>query len=716
MTSVASMSSSEHQAALGGRVKEVMVDSRINKVLAMRTDSVAMLEALDAISEFYNDNTVDARRMLKQDLELQNIQLAKRFLSEFDEVKTRITAVENLSSNLQAACNILESKVKNADENMKSFMEKASELENKRNHFSSQSKEIQLFLSRFQLSDDEVDLLYHANLDNADSAEKFFDSLGRLKAAYSDCKSMVEKHFKSVGFELLEILGQHQETAYQHLFDWVKKKCDLLAETGSSDDLETNNKMQIAIRFLNKLPIYFSQCQDLLVNSRRTQLVQKFIQALTQGETANMAPSKSLRAIDLNAHDAVKYVGGMLAWMHQAVATEQEFLEAIFGEVPTRHSSPRPKGPNGGKSQQVAEKEEGDAHHVEGSKSATQLGALSVPELLARCLQGLGRPLRVRIVQTLESRAGLEVLYAMSDLLAFYEATFHRIVPIENAVHSTVRGCLIECKRLFASSLHKQAELLTQSHVSYPLDLKASHVTRECAAQIQEILKVFNCSLSVAPVDVTDACHIDAVLGNIIQPLLQSCRLGCQALPAAEMALFMLNNVSVIQHEILETSKRYRDQQSQDSHVDSKLSWLEMLETEASTWVDILVREEVGRTLKRSDLDKLMELIEIVPAGLRAVDQVGLGQDRVGTVMRSFYASLFSTVAPQFERLHDPLLREEIRNRTAYRIAEAHAKMFAFISQAANGYDAAILSHTTEEVKVLLGCSSGGENAMKSVG
>jgi hypothetical protein len=37
----------------GERIKEVIVDSRINKVLAMRTDSVAMLEALDAISEFY---------------------------------------------------------------------------------------------------------------------------------------------------------------------------------------------------------------------------------------------------------------------------------------------------------------------------------------------------------------------------------------------------------------------------------------------------------------------------------------------------------------------------------------------------------------------------------------------------------------------------------------------------------------------------------------
>ena len=35
------------------KVKEVIVDSRINKVLALRTDSASMLEALEAISEFY---------------------------------------------------------------------------------------------------------------------------------------------------------------------------------------------------------------------------------------------------------------------------------------------------------------------------------------------------------------------------------------------------------------------------------------------------------------------------------------------------------------------------------------------------------------------------------------------------------------------------------------------------------------------------------------
>ena len=103
--------------------------------------------------------------------------------------------------------------------------------------------------------------------------------------------------------------------------------------------------------------------------------------------------------------------------------------------------------------------------------------------------------------------------------------------------------------------------------------------------------------------------------------------------------------------------------------------------------------------------DKLLELIEVVPAGLRAVDQVGLGQDRVSTVMRSFYASLFSTMAPQFERmLQDPLLREDIRTRTAERIAEVHATVYTFISNPANGYDATLLSHSQDEVRVLLGC------------
>ena len=71
--------------------------------------------------------------------------------------------------------------------------------------------------------------------------------------------------------------------------------------------------------------------------------------------------------------------------------------------------------------------------------------------------------------------------------------------------------------------------------------------------QIQEILRVHSTALSNIPYESEDECHVDAVLGSIIQPLLQSCRLGGQSgAPDADTAIFMLNNVSSVQVTSLE--------------------------------------------------------------------------------------------------------------------------------------------------------------------
>jgi hypothetical protein len=191
-----------------------------------------------------------------------------------------------------------------------------------------------------------------------------------------------------------------------------------------------------------------------------------------------------MRAIDMHAHDAVRYVGDMLAWMHQAVASEEEFLQSVFGSSTSTNSPKRQQDKEAG-----SPSKSGNKANTTADTNADGLMGLSVPELLSRSLQGLGRPLRVRITQTLESRAGIDVLYTLTDLLTFYEATFSRLVPLENAVHSAVKGCLLESKRLFLNLLNKQAEAMTQSAASYPLDLTASHLTKECCKQIQEILR-----------------------------------------------------------------------------------------------------------------------------------------------------------------------------------------------------------------------------------
>lgn len=38
------------------------------------------------------------------------------------------------------------------------------------------------------------------------------------------------------------------------------------------------------------------------------------------------------RPIEMNAHDPRRYLGDMLAWVHQALASERELLISLFGQ------------------------------------------------------------------------------------------------------------------------------------------------------------------------------------------------------------------------------------------------------------------------------------------------------------------------------------------------------------------------------------------------
>lgn len=53
--------------------------------------------------------------------------------------------------------------------------------------------------------------------------------------------------------------------------------------------------------------------------------MQSFLDALTRG-----GPDGFPRPIELHAHDPTRYIGDMLAWVHQATAGENEFLDGLF--------------------------------------------------------------------------------------------------------------------------------------------------------------------------------------------------------------------------------------------------------------------------------------------------------------------------------------------------------------------------------------------------
>ena len=53
----------------------------------------------------------------------------------------------------------------------------------------------------------------------------------------------------------------------------------------------------------------------------------RFIAALTRGGPGGMP-----RPIEMHAHNPRRYIGDMLAWVHQSLASERELLMALFGD------------------------------------------------------------------------------------------------------------------------------------------------------------------------------------------------------------------------------------------------------------------------------------------------------------------------------------------------------------------------------------------------
>jgi conserved oligomeric Golgi complex subunit 6 len=74
-----------------------------------------------------------------------------------------------------------------------------------------------------------------------------------------------------------------------------------------------------------------SEALTSLFESRQAMLPLSFITALTRG-----GPSGLPRPIELHAHDPMRYVGDMLAWVHQGIAAEQEVLQSLFDLKSTR--------------------------------------------------------------------------------------------------------------------------------------------------------------------------------------------------------------------------------------------------------------------------------------------------------------------------------------------------------------------------------------------
>ena len=118
------------------------------------------------------------------------------------------------------------------------------------------------------------------------------------------------------------MISSRLDTGYDKLYRWTQDEFRQLARDIHA---EPSPILREAVRRLRRRPVLFAEALGTLSSLRQTTILAAFIAALTRG-----GPGGYPRPIELHAHEPTRYVGDMLAWVHQATAGEREFLESLF--------------------------------------------------------------------------------------------------------------------------------------------------------------------------------------------------------------------------------------------------------------------------------------------------------------------------------------------------------------------------------------------------
>ncbi|XP_031647143.1 conserved oligomeric Golgi complex subunit 6 [Oncorhynchus kisutch] len=603
---------------------------KLNKILETRLDNdKEMLEALKALSVFFTENSLRTRRNLRGDIERRSLNINEEFARIFKDVKEELESVHEDVQAMSTCCEEMTSRLKAAKDQTQDLIVKTNKLQGENHRLEVRSQVAQAFLSKFQLSSEEMDTL--RGVRDAPITEDFFKALSRVKNIHEDVRILLRTNQQTAGLDIMEQMAVLQETSYEQLYRWTQNECRGLTQ----ESCDISPVLSQAMEALQDRPVLYKYTLDEFGTARRCVVVRGFIDALTRG-----GPGGTPRPIEMHSHDPMRYVGDMLAWLHQATASEKEHLEALLKQVTAR---------------------------APGVDETMQ-------EVVGHITEGVCRPLKVRLEQGILSEPGSVLLYKLSNLLKFYHHTISCIVGTSVAsLLMTIEEMHILSKKMFFNSLSLHASRLMDKVELPPPDLGPTSSLTQTLALLREVLASHDSS--VVPLDARQA-DFAQVLSCILDPLLQLCTVSASNLGTADMATYMVNSLYVMKTTLALfefTDKR-----------------LEMLEFQIEAHLDTLINEQASFVLTRAGLSYIYSCVqqhspEQGPlSNLPSMDSSSLKASM--TQFDRYLSSPDTMVMSQLNFLLSAAIKDQIFNQSTELVCRAYGEVYTAVTSPANSY------------------------------
>lgn len=283
---------------------------------------------------------------------------------------------------------------------------------------------------------------------------------------------------------------------------------------GDNDTPEVSDLLKAAAQSLKDRPVLFKYCAEEVANTRHNALFRRFITALTRGGPGGMP-----RPIEVHAHDPLRYVGDMLAWIHQALASERELAMALFstdqgmGTTSQRFSTEASK-------LILSTRTAGEWARDDG-KVETDMGYV-----LDRVFEGVCRPFKLRVDQVLQSQPSLLLVYKLNNLLEFYGHTVSELLGQGATLSVTVRDVRDTAQRTVLDIVKARGEKLLRYPSPVAVDLSPHPAVGETMSLLMELIDNYESMMVPAGGQKPD---FKPIIEAILDPLIQMCEQSAEA-------------------------------------------------------------------------------------------------------------------------------------------------------------------------------------------
>jgi hypothetical protein len=396
-------------------------------------------------------------------------------------------------------------------------LEEATGLISQRKQVDDKQQILLAFNSHFLVSEEEATVL----TSTAEPVnEEFFQVLTRVKKIHHDCEVLLGTEDQRLGLEVLEQSSKQLNAAFQKLYRWIQREFKTL----DLENPQISASVRRSLRVLAERPTLFQSCLDSFAEARESILSDSFHSALTGSVSG--AEHIATKPIEFHAHDPLRYIGDMLAWVHSTTVSEREALENLF----------------------ISDGEEIKRSIQEGLESEPWLqaegaeifdGRKALNQLVSRDLTGVARLLRQRTEQVIQSHDDATLVYKIANLIGFYKSTFARLLGSESDVLEVFNTLEASAMRQFRANMRDYVAAVQSELAVPPPDLSAPEFLDNALQMLKVLAKSYETSAAGSEEDQEYGFH--AVLAEALDPFMSGCVNLQKGLQQPDSAIFAIN-------------------------------------------------------------------------------------------------------------------------------------------------------------------------------